>query len=123
MVRILLETSIPASTIQDLRARLAALAPASVRCHLEELGTEFSCAGLPAGGKASWVPCWISLVCEESAGAQLHAAVAELRSLVVDTARKGGATLHVVPASVQVGDEFHRLRDLRDVREILDRCS
>jgi hypothetical protein len=73
------------------------------------------CAGPARGGKEVWVPCWISLECLDTGHTGFAATLRGLRGALVEAAHQGGVELHAVPAAVQLGEMYHRVRDLEEV--------
>ena len=119
MVRIVVETSLPARTVSGICALLApGSLPAGVVGHLEERQDAGLCAGPARGGKGNWVPCWISLQFSDARDPGFAETLRGLRDAVVEAARQGGLELLLVPAAVQWGETYHRVRDL-EVEEIM----
>ncbi|HSH69134.1 MAG TPA: hypothetical protein VK997_04395 [Deferrisomatales bacterium] len=116
MVRIIIETSLPSSTMPRVRVLLApGSLPAGAVGHLEDRQDTGLCAGLARGGKEDWVPCWISLEFSDTRDPGFPKTLRGLRSAVVEAARHGGLELRLVPAAVQWGETYHRVRDLEEV--------
>lgn len=113
MVRILVETSLPAHTIDRVRAGLAALGP-GVTAGVEPLGPGTGCERPACGGEAAWTPCWLSLDFAQGGRETVHAAAQALKSLVADACREGGMEVYALPANAQIDDGFYRLRDVLD---------
>jgi hypothetical protein len=118
MVRIIVETSLPAHTVERVRVGLAACA-AGVKAGVEVLGPGSGCERPGCGGDAAWTPCWLSL---EFAAAEprrdaVRTAAQALKSLVADACREGGVEVYALPANAQIDDGFYRLRDVLDAAE------
>ena len=116
MLRILVETSLPSSTIDRVRAGLAALGPA-VAGRVEVLEPGSGCQRPACGGEVGWTPCWLSLELSDRRHDAVGKAVRSLKALVADACREGGMELYVLPANAQIDDGFYRLRDVLDAAE------
>lgn len=117
MVRILVETSLPAHTVGRVEAGLASLAGVSARLERAEGGP--GCQSPAAGGDAGWTPCWLSLEGEGVDREALRAAAQRLKALVVEACREGCLEVYALPASAQIGDGYYRLRDVADAPDRL----
>ena len=120
MVRLLFETSLPARTLRGVAALLEAeRLPPGVRGRFG-MGEQLAGCESPArGGDQDWTPCWVSLEAETTEEGFFHA-IRAVRQAVVEAAREGGIELFAIPASAQIGEGYHRMRDLLDVLEFLD---
>ncbi|MEW6490742.1 MAG: hypothetical protein AB1578_22870 [Thermodesulfobacteriota bacterium] len=115
MVRILFEISLPASTLESVAAALGPGAvPEGVVGRLQVVDRSGGCESPAQGGAASWTPCWISLEAPEGREAALASCLPPLKMALVTAARTAGLELFAVPATAQIGEEFHRFRDLLD---------
>lgn len=119
MVRILFETSVPASTLKGLTEALGAAAARGGLAARVETVARGACAGPATGGDADWTPCWVSLEAESPDPARVAAALRDVKALVAAACRSGGLEVFAVPSNAQVGDEFRRFKDLLDVVECL----
>jgi hypothetical protein len=116
MVRILFEISLPASTLGSVAMALGPGAvPEGVVGRLQVVDRSGGCESPAQGGAASWTPCWISLEAPEERRTALASCLSPLKAALVAAARTGGLELFAVPATAQIGEEFHRFRDLLDV--------
>ncbi len=113
MIRVLIEVSLPASTIGDLRAAAASLAP--FRTTLDPFAGSFGCESPARGGRAEWTPCWISAEADDRSLPEVAGALRKLKDLIYEAAKEGGLELLQIPANVQIDDGFYRVRDLLDV--------
>ena len=114
MVRVLFETSVPARTLEGLRREIeAAAAKGGVSARVETVARG-ACAGPASGGEAQWTPCWVSLEGEAPAEAPFAEALRDVKAAVAGACRTGGLEVFALPANAQVGEEFHRFRDLLD---------
>ena len=115
VVRIVVETSLPAHTAPSVRALLAPGAlPAGAVGHLEEHRNTGLGAGPARGDNGDWVPYWISLQFSDARDPGLAETLRGLHGAVVGAARQGGLELHLVPAAVQWGETYHRVRNLEE---------
>ncbi len=113
MIRILVEVSLPARTLEGLAAAAASLFP--LRTTVERVPAEFERGGHPEGGPAGWVSCWISAEADDRPAGELAGPLRGLKELICQAAREGGLELLKIPANVQIDDGYYRLRDLLDV--------
>lgn len=116
MVRILVETSLPAHTVARVRAGLRALGP-GVTADAEVLGAGAGCERPACGGDAAWTPCTLSLELPDCGRDAVRAAAQALKTLVADACREGGLEVFALPASAQIDDGFYRLRDVLDAAD------
>lgn len=120
MVRVLVEISLPASTISRVEASLHPdVLPPGVTGRLQAVRRSGGCESPALGGEASWTPCWISVESPGPAGAHFAAAVRHLKEVLVRAAGEGGLRLFVVPANAQIADAYRRFPDLLDVLDEL----
>lgn len=120
MVRVLFEISLPASTLAKVAAALEPGAvPEGVVGRLQVVDRSGGCESPARGGAASWTPCWISLEAQAGREGELATCLRPLKAALADAARTGGLELFAVPATAQIGDEFHRFRDLLDLERRL----
>lgn len=120
MVRVLFEISLPEATLARIRSTLEPGAlPEGVSGRLEIVGRSGGCESPARGGEAHWTPCWISLEADQTRQGDLAGALGPLKEALVRAAVTGGLDLFAVPATAQIGDGFHRFRDLLDVAERL----
>jgi hypothetical protein len=120
MVRVLFEISIPEASLEGIRAALAPGAlPEGITGRLEVVARSGGCESPARGGNARWTPCWISLEAAEGRRQALAGALGPLKEALAGAARPAGLELFAVPATAQIGDGFHRFRDLLDLAERL----
>jgi len=119
VIHIVLETSLPAHTVPRVRALLAPEAlPKGVSGYLEEPAVTGLCAGPTRGGKENWVPCWLTLQGDAPQEPGFAAALRTVRAALVDAARQGGMELYALPAAVQWGERYCRVRDIADALDL-----
>ena len=116
MVRVLFEISLPAMSLRKVQD---ALRPenlgAAVAGRVELSPAAAGCESPARGGEASWTPCWISVEAQDSMGTELTDALRRVKRAVVEACHDGGLEVRAIPANAQIGDEYHRFRDLLDV--------
>ena len=119
MVRVLFEISLPGRTLARVASALGPGAlPQGVAGRIEVSGGLPGCESPAQGGAAQWTPCWISLEADRPSAEYLDA-LRRVRQTVVEAAHEGNVELFAIPAAVQIGEEYRRIKDILGVADHL----
>ena len=119
MVRVLFEISLPARTLAGVASALEpGTLPRGVAARVEVSGGLSGCQSPAQGGAAEWTPCWISLETDRPS-AEFLEALRRVRQTVVEAAHEGNVELFAIPAAVQIGEEYRRVKDVLGLADYL----